>query len=152
MFHQSCKRPETYFAGMCSCWCCIHHRESHGDVIKWKHFARYWPVLRGIRRSPVNSPHKGQWRGALMFSLICVWINSCVNNCEAGDLRRHRARYDVSVMIEAYSQRHGQKLTFSGVCSYWWKWTDSKHHRCACSYCRCCVAKFVLIKQTTLTS
>ena len=49
-------------------------------VIKWKHFPRNWPFVRGIHRSPVNSPHKGQWRGALMFSLICVWINGWVNN------------------------------------------------------------------------
>ena len=68
------------------------------DVIKWKHFPRYWPLVRGIRRSPVDSPHKGQWRGALMFSLICVWINGWVNNREAGDLRRYRAHYDVIVM------------------------------------------------------
>ena len=45
-----------------------------------------------------NSPHKGQWRGALMFSLICAWITACANNREAGDLRRHRAHYDVTVM------------------------------------------------------
>ena len=45
-------------------------------------------------RSPVNSPHKGQWHGALMFSLICVWIN----NREAGDLRRYRTHYDAIVM------------------------------------------------------
>ena len=32
----------------------------HDDVIKWKHFPRYWPFVRGIHRSPVNSPHKGQ--------------------------------------------------------------------------------------------
>ena len=70
----------------------------HDDVIKWKHFPRYWPFVRRIHRSPVNSPHKGQWRGALMFSLICTWINSWVNNPEAGDLRRHRAHCDVSVM------------------------------------------------------
>ena len=36
----------------------------YDDVIKWKHFPRYWPFLRGIHRSPVNSPHKEQWRGA----------------------------------------------------------------------------------------
>ena len=42
--------------------------------------------------------HKGQWRGALMFSLICAWIKRWVNNREAGDLRRHRAHYDVIVM------------------------------------------------------
>ena len=58
---------------------------AHDDVIKWKHFPRYWPFVRGIHRSPVNSPHKGQSRGALMFSLICVWINGWVNNREAGD-------------------------------------------------------------------
>ena len=71
----------------------------HDDVIKWKHFPRYWPFVRGIHRSPVNSPHKGQWRGVLMFSLICVWINDWVNSREAGDLRRYRAHYDVIVMI-----------------------------------------------------
>ena len=40
-----------------------------------------------------------KWRGALMFSLICVWINGWVNNGEAGDLRRYRAHYGVIVMI-----------------------------------------------------
>ena len=47
----------------------------------------------------MNSPHKGQWRGALMFALIRAWINDSVNNREAGDLRRYRAHYDVIVMI-----------------------------------------------------
>ena len=71
----------------------------HDDVIKWKHFPRYWPFVRGIHRSPLNSPQKGQWRGALMFSLIYAWINAWLNNREAGDLRRHRAYYDVTVML-----------------------------------------------------
>ena len=44
-------------------------------------------------------PHKGQWRGALMFSLICVSIKGWVNKREAGDLRRHHDHYDVSVML-----------------------------------------------------
>ena len=70
----------------------------HDDVIKWKHFPRKWPFVRGIHRSPVNSTHKGQWRGALMFSFICTRINGLVNNGEAGDLRRHRVHYDVTVM------------------------------------------------------
>ena len=47
----------------------------HDDVIKWKHFPRYWPFVHRSHQSPVNSLHKGQWRGALIFSLICVWIN-----------------------------------------------------------------------------
>ena len=46
--------------------------DGHDDVIKWKHFLRYWPFVRAIYRSPVNSPRKGQWRGALMFYLICT--------------------------------------------------------------------------------
>ena len=72
-------------------------KQCHDDVIKWKHFPRYWPFVRGIHRSPVKSQHKGQWRGALMFSLICVWINGWVNTREAGDLRRCHAHYDVTV-------------------------------------------------------
>ena len=52
----------------------------------------------GIHRSPVNSPHIGQWRRALIFSLICTRINGWVNNREAGDGRRHHAHYDVIVM------------------------------------------------------
>ena len=68
------------------------------DVIKWKHFTCYWLSVRGIHRSPVNSPHKGRWCGALMFALLCAWINGWVNNREADDLRRFRAHYDVIVM------------------------------------------------------
>ena len=82
----------------------------HDDVIKWKHFPRYWPFVRGIHRSPVNSPHKGQWRGALMFSLIYAWINDWVNNREAGSLRRYRGHYDVIVM---YSRRRCKSTMIS---------------------------------------
>ena len=77
-------------AGECGC--------RHNDVIKWKRFPRHWLFVRGIYRSPVNSPHKGQWHGALMVSLICAWINAWLNIREAGDLRRHRAHYDIIVM------------------------------------------------------
>ena len=76
------------------------------NVIKWKHFPRYWPFVLGIHRSPVNSPHKGQWHGALMFSLICAWINGWVNTREAGDLRRHRAHDVVTVIRLTQIERH----------------------------------------------
>ena len=79
----------------------------HDDVIKRKHFPRYWPLVRGIHRSVVNSPHRGQWRGGLMLSLISAWINGWVNNREAGDLRRHRAHYDVTVMDKRQSDKCG---------------------------------------------
>ena len=76
----------------------IHFFVIHNDVIKWKHFPRYRPFVRGIHRSPVGSPHNGQWRGALMFSSICAWTNCWANNQDAGDLRRHHAHYDVTEM------------------------------------------------------
>ena len=53
----------------------------------------------GIHRWPVNSPLKGQWRGALVFSWICAWIKGWANNRKAGDLRGHRAHHDVTVMV-----------------------------------------------------
>ena len=70
----------------------------HDDVIKWKLFPCYWPFVRGIHRSPMNSPQKGQWRGALMFSLICTWTNGWVSNRDDDDFWRHRAHYDVTVI------------------------------------------------------
>ena len=72
---------------------CGSSGELHDDVIKWKHFPRYWPFVRGI-----HPPHKSQWRGALMFSLICARINGWVKNGEAGYLRRYHVHYDVIVM------------------------------------------------------
>ena len=70
----------------------------HDDVMQWNHFPCYWPFVRGIHRLPMVSTHKDQWRGALMFSLICAGTNDWANNRNAGDLRRHRVHYDVSVM------------------------------------------------------
>ena len=58
----------------------------HDDVIEWKHFPRYWPFVRGIHRPPVNSPHKGQWRGDLMFFSIYAWMNGWVNRLVIWDV------------------------------------------------------------------
>ena len=55
-----------------------------------------------IHRSPVNSLRKGQWPGALLFSLICAWTNAWSNNGDAGDLRHHRAHYDVTVLFTEF--------------------------------------------------
>ena len=71
----------------------------HDEVIKWKCFLRYWPFGRGIHQSQVDSPHKGKWRGALMFSLMCAWTNRWINSGVAGDLRGHLAHCDITVMI-----------------------------------------------------
>ena len=77
---------------------CTWPNRHHDDVIKWKHFRRYWPFVRGVHWSPVNSLHKGPWRGALMITLICARINGWANNGEADGLRRNFAHYDVIVM------------------------------------------------------
>ena len=67
--------------------------------------------LCGEFTGPGEFPDKGQWRGALMFSLISVWINDWVNNREAGDFRRYRAHYGVTVMEIKCSKE------LSGLCN-----------------------------------
>ena len=106
----------------CASFCYIYilkqrGKQNHHDVIKWKHFPRYWPFVRGIHWSPVNSPHKGQWRWALMFYMHLnkpLGKQSC-----GGDLRRHRARYNDMVM-----------WCELGVCSIEWIQNFTKYSRC----------------------
>ena len=88
------------------------HKYEYSSWFQWPACSNYQPMMTssngnifrvtgpcvGNSTVPVISPHKGQWRRALMFSLICVWINGWVNNREAGDLRRHRGHDDVSVL------------------------------------------------------
>ena len=86
----------------------------------WRHQMETFSVLlvicAAIHRSPVNSPHKGQWRqGALMFSLILARTNGWVNNSEAGDLIRHRAHYDVILMLLV--QKQSANMTSQWLCS-----------------------------------
>ena len=74
------------------------HSLENYDVIKWKHFPRHCPFEREIHQSHVDSPHKGQWRRALMSSLICAWANRSANNRDTRDLRRYHVQYDVTVV------------------------------------------------------
>ena len=103
-------------------WGTRAENKHHDDVIKWKHFPRCWPYVRVIYRSQVDSPHKGQWRGALIFSLICAWINGWVNNCEAGALRGHRAHHDcIVIRVLTSKQKHliyGEPSGNAAIVSY----------------------------------
>ena len=76
----------------------------------WRHqmetFSALLVICAGNSPVPVNSPHKGQWRGALMFTLICVWINDWVNNRDARDLRRRRPHYDVTLIFSSGVPHH----------------------------------------------
>ena len=82
------------------------------NVAWWRHHMETFSVLLALSagnspvtgESPVNSPHKGQWRRALVFSLICAWINGWVNNRETVDLRWHRAHYGVIVMLQSVAR------------------------------------------------
>ena len=101
----SSKQPESIFQEI----------PSHDDVIKWKYFPRYWLFVLGIHRSPVNSSHKGQWRGALMFSLICAWINCWVNNHTIWDAIALIWRYCNGISSRA---RQSLKERYSFVSKY----------------------------------
>ena len=81
---------------------CAVSSQSTKSAPWWRHqmetFSALLALCAGIHRSPVNSPHKSQWRGALMFSFICTWTNGWANNRNADDLRCHRAHYYAIVM------------------------------------------------------
>ena len=82
--------------------CNFHRLDGFIHSAWWRHqmeiFPRHWPFVRGIHRSPVNSLHKGQWRGSLIIILIWARMDAWVNNRKAGDLRRHYAHNDATVM------------------------------------------------------
>ena len=94
--------------------------------------------LPGIHRSPVNSPRRGQWHGALMFPLLCVWINGWTNTRVAGDLKRHHAHYDVTVKehicwLEWDLARvclHNADSVLSGVLGVIWYKKGPFHYMC----------------------
>ena len=104
----------------------------------WRHqmetFSALQALYAGKSPVPVNSPHKGQWRGALMFSLICVWMNGWVNIREAGDLRRHRGHYNVNVMLIAATGlvvilKLDSSRRLISLCGIEMWWMTSKNYR-----------------------
>ena len=94
-FHMSCYVSETPRHEFSLRWALL----IHDDVIKWKHFPRYWPMCGEVPGQWWISLTKTSDVELLMFSLIWAWINGSVNNRETGDLRRNCAHYDVIVMI-----------------------------------------------------
>ena len=104
----------------------------HYDVIKWKHFPGHWSIVRGIHRSSVNSPHESQWCRALIFCLMCAWTNGWTNNRDAGDVRRHRVGYDVTVMCNQQRRLEQCSMDFFkfhlGCLN-----SDKLYYRCRCS-------------------
>ena len=82
----------------------------HDDIIKWKHFPRYWPFVRGTHRSSVTGSRwisltKASDAELWCFFLSALWINGWASNHGAGDLRRHRAHYD-GIIMDWIDRRH----------------------------------------------
>ena len=75
--------------------------------------------MKGIHQSPVESSHNDQWRGTLMFCLICTWTNDWANNWDAGNLRRHRAHYYVTVMSTPFCRWDRYTLDLAPYRGYW---------------------------------
>ena len=76
----------------------ITDQMSHDDVIKWKRFPRYWPFVQEVPGEfPTQRPVTQGFE--VFFDLR---LNKRLSNREAGDLRRYRARYDVTVMNDVY--------------------------------------------------
>ena len=102
-------------------------------------FSALLALCAGNHRSLVNSPHKSQWRQAVMFSLICKWTHGRVNNRNSGELRPHRVHYDVTVMSINYGTHFTKSipsrryLRLGGMNSISWAeyhhpYPDSKVH------------------------
>ena len=113
------------FVGTLSCY---------DDVIKWKHFPRYWPIVRGIHQSPMNSPHKGQWRGALTWRDVTrsfdVFFDMCHDKRPSKQSRRRRFE-----TLSCSLLRHCNGNTFS-----WRDYSASLIRRLAltCVICNSC--------------
>ena len=99
----------------CLCWCPgdipqVSSNSNHAVNRTWQqspgplpmpqHFPHFWPFVRGIHQSQLDSLHKGQWCRALMLSLIFASTKSWANNRDAGDLRSQHAHYNVTVMYQ----------------------------------------------------
>ena len=93
-------------------WQHIYEYSSLGFKTRWRHqketFSALLALCAGNHRSPRG--HKGQWRGALMFSFICAWINNWENNRETGVLSHHCGHYDVHIMKELFPTQKWQKM------------------------------------------
>ena len=128
---------------------CAYVRKGHDDVIKWRHFPPYWPFVQGIYRLPVYVPHKGQCRGALMFSLTCAWINGWANNREAGDLRRHRAHCVVTIKAVFNSQWAGKLDNLQLPMRLWLCYHSIKFNKLPLVITVCIVSQHMLHKYTS---
>ena len=91
------------------------------NFIWWRHEVKTYSALLAFcvgHWSPVNSPHKSKWRGALVFSLICDWTNCCAHNGDARDLRRHRTHYDVTVMTHHFNLNSHKNSSIAVACCH----------------------------------
>ena len=117
---QYCTKPSVWYQWGYRCLCIQYSNVTHDDVIRWKHFPRYWPFVQGNHRSPVNSPHKGQWRGAFIF--FDLRLNQPLSKQSWGwwfetlsrSLWRHR---DELLPVTAHGTRRKRSSAWEFVCT-----------------------------------
>ena len=91
----------------------------HDDVIKWKLFPRCWPYCGEFAGHRWIHLTKDSDAELWYFLWSARWINGWLNNRETGDLRRHRAHYDVIVMENGYSLPPISWQTCVNIASCW---------------------------------
>ena len=84
----------------------------------WHHQMGTFSALLG----PLWGKSTSHWCGALMFSLICAWSYGWANNQDAGDVRRHCAHYDVTVIwpVLASYQSAGNNFVYWILLQLWY--------------------------------
>ena len=120
-------RQVLHMTGQHSCQYIKNCLRTNWNFLWWRHQMETFFALQALcaENSPVSGefPAQSQWRGALVFSLICAWINGRVNNGQAGDLRRHCTHNDVTLMHWIWTVLW--KVSLSYIFCTLVYWTDS---------------------------
>ena len=155
--------PQFVFVNTVSCILHVSHLYTIGPVLSWSttmmtttkniHHPRYWPFVRGIHRSPVNSPHKGQWRGALMFSLFCKRLKKQWRHRWFETLSRPLWRHCNAIWNSSWA-----RMTYLIICDrciwpsilHLWKRLVLRYHEWRVTFKPICYQTGTLIKQCLL--
>ena len=103
-----CTKDTTWFCKKC-CWI---YGFDFMVMLSNENIFHITGHCEGNHLSLVDSPYKGQWCAALMFSLIWPWTNGWANNRDAGDLRCHHAHCDITVNVFAWQEHFCQGMNY----------------------------------------
>ena len=83
--------------------CSNYHKKNSKHIDSWRRhqmetFSALLALCAGNSLVTGEIPAKWPVTRSLDVSVICAWINGWVNDREAGDLRHHRAHYNVTLI------------------------------------------------------